>query len=877
MFLRKLRPARARAITSITRAPTATCMCLMKTAITSFHLADVTRPKRSHSVSYTVTKAATCTEAGEESGVCTNCGQTITRTINALGHKPMAAVKENEVEATCTTDGGYDEVVKCERCGFEVSRTTKTVKALGHDYDPTTHICTRCGEADPDFAYTVTFDSNGGSDVATQHVLVGGKASTPEAPEREGYTFDGWYLNGEKFNFGNKITDNITLTAQWKINVYTVTFDSNGGSKVEAQKVEFSKTATKPADPTRDGVTFLGWQLDGADYDFATPVKSDITLVANWNVEKFKVTFDSNGGSAVAAQTVEKDKTAIEPAAPTREGYKFLGWFNGDSAFNFSTKITADITLTAQWEINKYTVTFDSKGGSAVAAQTVEHGKTVAAPEAPTKDGAEFAGWTLGGAAYDFATPVTGNITLTAQWKALEFTITFMFNGELYSTAKVEYGKRVAFPELPASEGKIVLAWYNDAGLTSLFIANTAVTSDLTLYAAEKDKAPVMENGEPVEGGVSGAIGGASGENTTITLTSDDNAGKLTFPKSDDAKEITINGGGNTLEFTGSSAIKPNQELTLTDLTIKAEKDGKAQEIKLTAAKGGLTLENVTLDGKKSTINAKQGDLTLGNVDAKGLNVNGAKSTTLTIDGDVDATKISGFGTVDIEGALTVEKTLTVNNLELGEGGILTVASGASVTINKGISGSGTIKLADGFKSITIKGTLSGKIKLISDKPFAEGAQIFKSSLANLNDVFDVHGIAPAVNDGTYEYGLYVKGGKAYLRAFKLQLGDETFCEISDMMKSISNAKEAGERYTLNLLGDMQLSSLNLPKKGTYSGLTLDGNGHSITLKGNTLSLTGDLTLENVTIASAKGAWTIKTNGFTLTADPDKLINCTIK
>ncbi len=961
-------------------------------------------------------KEATCTENGQIDVVvyCKRCNYEISRysrTVWALGHEPAEAVRENETEATCEEDGSYDEVVYCSRCGYEISRYTKKIRALGHKYDPTTGLCPQCGQYDPSKFCTVMFNTDGGTAIPSQGIKPNGKATKPADPEKKGHTFKGWFvgnteydfdsvvtksftitakweinnytvtfvtncdttiepvtvafnktvsepsgltkegyhlvewqLDGKAFSFATPITDNITLTALWeidkhtvtfvtdcdttvepievehgktaaiprtpertghtfvewqldgtaydfmapvnaditltavwKINVYTVTFDSNGGSAVAAQKVEFGKTATKPDDPTRKKIAFLGWQLNGADYDFNTPVTSDITLVANWDIEKFTVTFDSNGGSAVAAQKVESGKTASEPAAPTREGYTFKGWLNGEKAFSFSTKITADITLTAKWEISKYTVNFDSNGGSAVAVQKVEHGKTAAAPTAPTKTGAEFIGWMLDGTAYDFATPVTGNITLTAQWKSAEFTVTFMFNGALHSTAKVEYGKKITFPKLTAGEGKIILAWYNDAALTSLFVTSTVVTSDLTLYAAEKEKAPVMENGEPVEGGVSGAIGGAAGENTTITLTSDDNAGKLTFPKSDDAKEITINGGGNMLEFTGSAAIKPNQELTLTDLTIKAEKDGKAQEIKLTAAKGGMTLENVTLDGKKSTINATKGDLTLGDIDATDLNVSGAKSTTLTVDGDVDATKISGFGTVDVEGALTIEKTLTINNLELGAGGIITVAKDASITINKGISGSGTIKLADGFKSITIKGTLSGKIKLISDKPFVEGAQIFKSSLTNLNDVFDVHGIAPAVNDGTYEYGLYVKGGKAYLRAFKLQLGDATFCEISDLTKSISNAKEAGERYTLNLLGDCDLNSLNLPKKGTYGGLTIDGNGHSITLKGNTLSLTGDLTLENVTIASAKGAWTIKTNGFTLTADPDKLINCTIK
>ena len=279
----------------------------------------------------------------------------------------------------------------------------------------------------------------------------------------------------------------------------------------------------------------------------------------------------------------------------------------------------------------------------------------------------------------------------------------------------------------------------------------------------------------------------------------------------------------------------------------------------------------------EATINAKQGDLTLGNITAADLVINGHAKTNLTVGGEVSATKITNFGNVLLNGTLTASKTLNIGAITFSEGSTLNAAKDAAITLKNGLSGNGTIKLAEGFKPLTIKGTISGKIMLTADKPLTEGAQIFKSSLTNLNDVFDVHGIAPVVNDGTYEYGLYVKSNKAYLRAFNLQLGGKTFCEISDLMASISAAKDSSKIYEMNVLGDMQLSSLNLPKKGTYKGLTINGNGHTMTLQNNALTLTGDLTLENVTIASAKGAWTIKTNGFTLTADSEKLINCTIK
>ncbi|MBQ9382673.1 MAG: InlB B-repeat-containing protein, partial [Ruminiclostridium sp.] len=847
-------------------------------AETEIQAADIYTGYGSHSCKWTVTKPASCTENGSEHGVCSLCGAETDRTIYRLGHLSAPAVKENETAATCEEDGSCDEVVYCDRCDEELSRKTVTLPKLGHKYDPETGLCPQCGQYDPSKFFTVQFDTDGGSAVASQPVKPTEKVTKPSDPTKDGYTFKGWFAGDTEYDFDTPVTASFTLTAKWQINTYTVTFDSNGGSAVEAQKVEYKKTATKPADPTRKGIAFLGWQLDGKDYDFAAPVTADITLVANWDIEKFTVTFDSNGGSAVPEQEVEKNEKAAEPADPTREGYTFKGWFSGDKLFSFGTKITADITLTAQWEINKYTVTFDANGGSAVAAQTVEHGRTAAAPTT-TRTGYTFVEWQLGGTAYDFASPVTADITLTALWKAEEFTVTFMFNGEIHSTAKVECGKKITFPTLTAGEGRIILAWYSDAGLTNLFAEDTAVTSDITLYAAEKDTAPLMLNGEPVEGGLAGAISKASGEHTTITLYSSEDAGKLTFPKAKDAEEITIDGNGNTLRFTGPATVKPNQKLTLIDLTIKAEKKGKPQNITLTAAAGGLTLDNVTLDGKKATVTATKGDLTLGDVTASDLNVKGSAKTKLTVNGDVDATTVSGFGTVAVNGDLTVTKTLTVNELDLADGAVLNVAAGATITIKKGISGSGTLHIADGFKSISISGSVTGRIALTSDTPMTDGQLLFKSKLTDLNAHFDVSGIAPAVTDGEYSYGLYSKSGKVYLRAFKMQVGDTTYCELADIMSDITKAGKTGESYSLNLLGDVDLGkTFKLPTKGKYSALTIDGGGHTLTFSGSSVTLTGNLKLTNLTLtATAAKGCTIKQGSYTLDAGGAKLVNCTVK
>ena len=291
--------------------------------------------------------------------------------------------------------------------------------------------------------WVVTFDPNGGTPVPlAQEVEYGHTATKPVEPTLKGYTFDGWYLDGEEepFDFGTTITSDITLTAKWNINKYTVTFNSYGGTPVPpAQEVEYGHTATKPADPTLKGYTFAFWYLgedeqNATAYDFNTPVTENITLTAKWNINKYTVTFDSYGGSKVDPQVVEYGLYAQEPEEPTLKGFTFAYWYLDDEneAYDFeNTPVTADITLTAKWNINKYTVAFNTDGGTPVPpAQEVEYGLTATEPAAPEKTGYTFDGWYLGDEKYDFSAAVEQNITLTAKWQKKTFTVKYYLPDE---------------------------------------------------------------------------------------------------------------------------------------------------------------------------------------------------------------------------------------------------------------------------------------------------------------------------------------------------------------------------------------------------------------------------------------------------------------
>lgn len=125
----------------------------------------------------------------------------------------------------------------------------------------------------------------------------------------------------------------------------------------------------------------------------------------------YTVTFQSEGGSEVASQ-IRANTPADQPADPTKEGYTFIGWYNGESEWNFETPVATDLTLTAKWQLNQYTITFDTAGGSEVPSITQDYGTAITPPAAPTRTGYTFVGW-------DRESPTTmpaGDMTITARW-----------------------------------------------------------------------------------------------------------------------------------------------------------------------------------------------------------------------------------------------------------------------------------------------------------------------------------------------------------------------------------------------------------------------------------------------------------------------------
>ena len=269
----------------------------------------------------------------------------------------------------------------------------------------------------------------GGSSEDIQIIVKTGSEFT--APASDGLTrpdgdTDNYFMwldgNGNSYEPGGSVPADVTeLTVQWTAPTYAVTLNTNGGTinNGNVTGYTYGVGATLPAadDMTYTGHTFKGW------YDNENLTGSPVTAIggaetgnkeywAKWEINPYTITFDTNGGSEIAPITQDYGTEITAPDNPTRKGYTFKGW---DKEIP-KTMPAENITVKAQWEINRYTITFDTAGGSEIAPITQDYGTNITAPADPTREGYTFIGW-------DKAIPTTmpaENITVTAQWKDSE-------------------------------------------------------------------------------------------------------------------------------------------------------------------------------------------------------------------------------------------------------------------------------------------------------------------------------------------------------------------------------------------------------------------------------------------------------------------------
>ena len=349
-------------------------------------------------------------------------------------------------------------------------------------------------------AYTVTFETNGGTYVDPVSVNEGSYISRFPVTTRNGFKFDGWYYDRSltrRAQDTTPINSDITLYAKWVTAAHTVSFYTNGGSYVAPVTVSDGGYISRFPATTKNGYTFDGWYYDSNFTRRAqdtSPIYSDVTLYAKWIASSHTITFNSNGGTYIAPVTVNDGTTFgnIIPPTPIRSGYRFVGWYTNPSftsTVSDNTRIYNDYTLYARWEASAHTVSFYTNGGTYVAPITVNDGGYISRFPATSKSGYTFEGWYYDSGftrrAQD-TTPIYSDITLYARWDASAHTITFNSNGGSYiSPMSVSDGTTFAYiaPPTPVRSGYTFEGWYTDPSFTSTVSGNTAIYRDYTLYA----------------------------------------------------------------------------------------------------------------------------------------------------------------------------------------------------------------------------------------------------------------------------------------------------------------------------------------------------------------------------------------------------------
>ena len=218
---------------------------------------------------------------------------------------------------------------------------------------------------------------------AKQIVQAGETAIEPDVPSRQGYQFTDWYLDDTKYGFNAAVTGDMTLTARWTVNQYTITFDTDGGSEVAPITQGYGTTITAPEAPTKSGYTFMGWNPEIP----VTMPAEDRTVTAQWTLDRYTISYNLNNGTATGnpdSYTVESD--AITLNTPTRPGYTFTGWsgtgLDGENNMTVTipTGSTGNRTYTAHWRYNG-----GSSGGSSSYPITIpgktENGSVTVSPK----------------------------------------------------------------------------------------------------------------------------------------------------------------------------------------------------------------------------------------------------------------------------------------------------------------------------------------------------------------------------------------------------------------------------------------------------------------------------------------------------------------
>lgn len=369
---------------------------------------------------------------------------------------------------------------------------------------------------------------------------------------------------------------------------YEVKFNTNGGTIIEVQSIKKGETASKPADPTKDGYVFDNWYLNDEVYDFSKEVTEDITLEARWtevdiDKEEYAVTFNTDGGSKISSVKVTEGNKVTKPANPTKDGYKFAGWLLNGKSYDFTKEVTGNITLVASWEkTDTVKVTGVSVSKTALSLK-VGDTSTLTVTIKPTDATNKTATWKTSNA--KIATVSNGKVTAVGVGTA---TITVTVDGKS-ATTKVTVAKtETKQEEVKPTEVKVTGVTLNKTSLDLKVGGSQDLTSTINPSNATNKTATWSSSNESVATVANGKVTAVGAGEATITVTVD---GKSATAKVTVAKEITY-----SIEEVAVATSSANEYMYYIKSSEGKRVSGK---IEVTVIGGAKQEYDITAAGKK--------------------------------------------------------------------------------------------------------------------------------------------------------------------------------------------------------------------------------------------------------------------------------------